>query len=135
MRSRTGVVGLALLVMSHPASSEEFNRGQFERYCEGDPATGQQVIRCLEGQKRKAGEMLTAKYRKIAAGLNRREIDTLKESQQAWLAYQKTSCRFLAMRVGQVENTDVSQVEQARCLLKSTLDRMEELDGLLLSDR
>ena len=135
MRQRTWVAGLAVLALSDPATSEEFNRGQFERYCEGDPATGQQVIRCLEGQKRKAGEMLTAKYRKIAAGLNRREIDTLKESQQAWLAYQKTSCRFLAMRVGQVENTDVGQVEQARCLLKSTLDRMEELDRLLLSDR
>ena len=132
MRSRTGVVGLALLVMSHPASSEEFNRGQFEHYCEGGP---QQVIRCLTGQNRKAGEMLTAKYRKLAAGLNRPGIDTLKESQQTWLAYQKTSCRFLAMRVGQVENADVSQMEQARCLLKSTLDRMEELDRLLLSDK
>jgi uncharacterized protein YecT (DUF1311 family) len=54
----------------------------------------------------------------------------LRDSQRAWLTYQKTSCGFHQMRFAS-EGSGIDLAARAHCLLRTTLQRLQELRDLV----
>jgi uncharacterized protein YecT (DUF1311 family) len=86
------------------------------------------IAECLFEKEREFGKQLDTFYRQaiVAAGRN---STLLRESQRNWLKYQETSCRFHEERWSE-EGAGIARVSSARCLLLTTLQRLEELKSL-----
>jgi uncharacterized protein YecT (DUF1311 family) len=136
MRLLVGVVMTLVLAASGPdpvwgaegrtdAAVERHQRACGEAF--GFPGA---VATCLLDQEKEYGAELARSYE----SLKRRETGTratmLVESQRAWLTYQDTTCK-LYDRTFAEDGANIGKSSAALCLLRTTLTRLEELDGLL----
>jgi uncharacterized protein YecT (DUF1311 family) len=86
------------------------------------------IANCVLEKEKEYGELLAQTYERaiIAAGKN---ASLLRESQKNWLTYQQTNCNFHQQRYS-VEGQGISYAISATCMLRTTLQRLEELRQL-----
>ena len=86
------------------------------------------IAECLLEKEREFGKQLDQFYRQaiVAAGSN---APLLRESQRNWLKYQESNCKFHEKRWSE-EGRGIARALSARCLLLTTLQRLEELKNL-----
>ena len=86
------------------------------------------IAECLLEKEREFGKQLDQFYRQaiVAAGSN---APLLRESQRSWLKYQESNCKFHEKRWSE-EGRGIARALSARCLLLTTLQRLEELKNL-----
>lgn len=95
----------------------------------GEPRRGSRasIEDCLLNEEKAAGSRLTTEYGIALRNLSSPAQARLRESQRAWLVYQKNYCDLLRepryLRGG-------SSQSYAQCLLRTTLERLSELAAL-----
>lgn len=134
MRLLIGVVMTLVLAASGPVSAAEGRTDaaveRHQRACGEAFGFPGAVATCLLDREKEYGAELARSYE----SLKRREAGTratmLVESQRAWLTYQDTTCK-LYDRTFAEDGANIGKASAALCLLRTTLTRLEELDGLL----
>jgi uncharacterized protein YecT (DUF1311 family) len=133
--ARRRAVGAALgfaasLCLYGQSSAEQYDLEQLNRQC-GEAEIAGLIAECLIAKDRDLGEQLDQLYRQalISAGRN---AALLRESQRNWLKYQESNCRYHEKRLSE-EGPGVARLSYARCLVRSTLQRLEELKDLAVA--
>jgi uncharacterized protein YecT (DUF1311 family) len=93
--------------------------------CAEDGGTVPGVGLCELKKEQEYGEQLAKVYAQaiIVAG---KDSNLLRESQRNWLKFQKTNCDFYKKRYA-FEGEGIARAAAAGCLLRTTLQRLEEL--------
>jgi uncharacterized protein YecT (DUF1311 family) len=117
----------ASLCLYGQSGAEEDLEQLLYRQC-GEAEIAGLIAECLIAKEREYGKQLDQVYRQalIPAGRN---ATLLRESQRNWLKYQESNCRYHEKRLLE-EGPGVARASYARCLLRSTLQRLEELKNL-----
>lgn len=94
------------------------------------------IAKCLFEEDRRYGSQLTKAYRRLLSQQNSSQKERLRKSQRAWLEYQKHFCEFHGPHYqyeapGVPFPPGVSESAHARCLLETTIRRLNELRDLL----
>jgi uncharacterized protein YecT (DUF1311 family) len=87
------------------------------------------IATCVLEKEEAFGKQLEQVYKKALtlAGTN----DTLlRESQRSWLKYQESTCKLVEAQVRH-EGPTIGRAAAAGCLLRMTLERLEELRGFV----
>ena len=87
------------------------------------------IAKCLLDEEHRYGLELAERYRLLMVQQLDVAKNLLRDSQRAWLTYQKASCGFHQMRFAS-ERSGIDQVARAHCLLRTTLQRLDELRDL-----
>jgi uncharacterized protein YecT (DUF1311 family) len=83
------------------------------------------IATCLLEDEHKYGAALSKYYQK-ALKLAQDNAQTLRGSQRRWLKYQEENCKFHELQTAQ-EGSGIARAASARCLLLTTLQRLQEL--------
>jgi len=127
-RAIGAAVGLAANLWLYGRSSAEEKLEQLlYRQC-GEAGIAGLIAECLLEKEREFGKQLDQFYRQalIPAKGN---AGLLRESQRNWLEYQKSNCLYYENRWVD-EGPGFARASYARCLLRSTLQRLEESKNL-----
>lgn len=96
------------------------------------------IADCIITEETKQGEALAYLYKRLIEQ-SKHNADLLRSSQRAWLAYQKSNCR-LHEEYGRFESPGnplpfgFSRISFARCLLRTTLERIDDLKRLVATE-
>jgi len=86
------------------------------------------IADCLLEKEKAFGSHLEQVYRK-ALTVDTTSAPLLRESQRSWLKFQEITCKFQKV-YARKEGPGVARALAARCLLLTTLQRLEELQRL-----
>lgn len=114
----------ASLWLCGQSSAEPDELEQLYRQC-GEAEIAGLIAECLIAKERDLGKQLDQVYRQALISVERNAA-LLRESQRNWLKYQESNCRYHEKRSSE-EGPGVARLSYARCLLRSTLQRLEEL--------
>jgi uncharacterized protein YecT (DUF1311 family) len=87
------------------------------------------VAQCLMQKEQEFGVELARIYNK-AISLAGTDVGLLRQSQRNWLSYQEADCKFHQKRWLR-EGTGIAEASYADCLLRTTLQRLDELRGFI----
>lgn len=94
----------------------------------GSPAA---TAQCLLKEENAAGKQLASDYEQALRNLSQASQTRLRESQRAWLVYQKHYCELLRDLPSITrEGPGFGAASYARCLLRTTLERLSEMETL-----
>jgi uncharacterized protein YecT (DUF1311 family) len=114
----------ASLWLCGQSSAEPDELEQLYRQC-GEAEIAGLIAECLIAKERDLGKQLDQVYRQALISVERNAA-LLRESQRNWLKYQESNCWYHEKRSSE-EGPGVARLSYARCLLRSTLQRLEEL--------
>jgi uncharacterized protein YecT (DUF1311 family) len=115
------------------AAGDDINRRVEQIYndcTEREEAPGPQAS-CIRDKEEEYGKELARLYQNL---LKDKKIDVavLRESQRNWLGYQKQTCRLYELKAASEWGvTAAGRRELALCLLRTTLERIQELHDLM----
>lgn len=122
-----------LTIRGNIGSTSQENYRQSLKQCydgkQGEAPSGQQLVLCLKKRVAEESTNLEAVYKGTVNYLRSEPaaIEALRQSEKAWLAFQKSNCRFDAATAPPGEN----EMHYLDCVLRSTIDRWTELRSLV----
>ena len=127
----SAVLAAALLAISPGAhvlaadSVEDIHRQCGEEYA--DPIA---VAQCLRAEEKDYGKRLAIAYEKVVELQTPDAKQVLIEAQRSWLIYQEKNCEFHE-RALSFEGSENGKAAAALCELRTTMQRLAELEALL----
>jgi uncharacterized protein YecT (DUF1311 family) len=94
-------------------------------WCQQKWGIPETIATCLLEDEREYGAALS-KYYQNALKLAQDNAPTVRGSQRSWLKYQEENCKFHELQTAQ-EGSGIARAASARCLLLTTLQRLQEL--------
>jgi uncharacterized protein YecT (DUF1311 family) len=132
MRGLSSTVLAAALLAVGPCADalaadtvEDIHRQCGEEYA--DPIA---VAKCLTAEEKDYGKRLAATYQKVVELQTPDAKQVLIEAQRSWLKYQEKNCEFHE-RVLSFEGSENGKAAAALCELRTTMQRLAELEALL----
>jgi uncharacterized protein YecT (DUF1311 family) len=113
-----------------PATAQSVDQilADIRRQCVEDRGTVPGVGLCEREKEKEYGAELEKAYKQTLSLAGKHAI-LLRAFQQNWLMYQKSTCEFYEKRFA-YEGEGIARAAAATCLLRTTLERLEELKVL-----
>lgn len=135
--SARAVLASTTLFITEPASSQETapfaQLAQIiHRHCGEKEGFLGGIAICVYQEEEEYGKVLAAEYNKALQQLPTSAQARLRESQRAWLVYQKTYCDLLRdLPSITFEGPGFAALARANCLLRTTLERLDAIQIIL----
>ncbi len=119
-------------VAAEPTTAKSDGDGEEALYniCGERWGTPGAIALCLEEEDKRAGAKLTKLYKAALMRMPYPDQTLVREAQRAWLKHQGAQCA-IAQRLSEREGIAIGALAKARCILRSTLQRILELERLL----
>lgn len=125
------VLAAALLAFGPcPHALAEDTVADIHRQCGEEYADPIAVAKCLTAEEQDYGKRLANAYKKVVELQTPNAKQVLVEAQRAWLKYQEKNCEF-HQRVLSFEGSENGKAAAALCELRTTMQRLAELEALL----
>jgi len=132
-----GAAALTLTIVLAPVRSKAADDGADQRFeqaltdCTPEEVEMASVIAtCLMEKEKEYGKELEQLYQRLLKGTPAPKVAVLRRQQRNWLKYQKQHCDSFYY-LHENEGWGPPRLSSARCLLRTTLQRIEELRCLL----
>jgi uncharacterized protein YecT (DUF1311 family) len=103
---------------------------EVHRQCGAEYADPFALAKCLKAEEKDYGKKLAETYRKVMELQTPDAKKALIEAQRAWLTFQEKNCTF-HQRVLSFDGAADGDAAAALCLLRTTMQRLAELEALL----
>lgn len=103
---------------------------ELHRQCGAEYADPLSLAKCLKAEEKDYGKRLAETYRKVMELQTPEAKKALIEAQRAWLTFQEKDCAF-HQRVLAFDGAADGDAAAALCLLRTTMQRLAELESLL----
>jgi uncharacterized protein YecT (DUF1311 family) len=128
--SSGGVAMLLLLAVPCASARAEDKVEDIQRQCGEEYADPFALAKCLWAEEKDYGKRLADVYKKVVELQTPEAKKILVEAQRSWLTYQEKNCAFHKSTLS-FEGDENGDAAAALCMLRTTMQRLAELEALL----